>query len=58
MKRGELFGTVGSAVLLALVGPKLLAIDLVAACKAHEARQGGAAAQGIRLFLWGIVAPR
>ncbi len=41
-----IFGTVGSAVLLALIGPKLLGIDLVAACKAYEARQGGVAQMG------------
>jgi putative transport protein len=37
-----IFGTVGSAILLALIGPKLLRIDLAAACKAYEERQGGA----------------
>jgi putative transport protein len=36
-----IFGTVGSAILLALLGPKMLNIDLVAACKAYEARHGG-----------------
>ncbi len=41
-----IFGTVGSAVLLALFGPKMLGIDLVAACKAYEARQGGAVEMG------------
>src|SRR5579862_4010371 len=30
-----IFGTVGSAILLALIGPKLLGIDLPAACKAY-----------------------
>ena len=34
-----IFGTVGSAILLAQIGPKLLGIDLVDACKAYEARQ-------------------
>ena len=33
-----IFGTVGSAILLAQIGPKLLGIDLVSACKAYEAR--------------------
>ena len=37
-----IFGTVGSAVLLATLGPKLLRIDLVAACKEYEASFGGA----------------
>lgn len=36
-----IFGTVGSAVILALLGPKLLGIDLVQACKDYEARLGG-----------------
>ena len=36
-----IFGTVGSAILLALIGPPLLRIDLAAACKAYEDRQGG-----------------
>src|SRR4051812_40930350 len=37
-----LFGTVGSAIVLALIGPKLLRIDLPAACKEYEERHGGA----------------
>ena len=41
-----IFGTVGSAILLAQIGPKLLGIDLVAACKAYEARYGGTAEMG------------
>ena len=36
-----IFGTVGSAIILALIGPPLLRVDLVAACKAYEERQGG-----------------
>jgi putative transport protein len=36
-----LFGTVGPALVLALLGPGLLRIDLVAACKDYEQRQGG-----------------
>ncbi len=36
-----IFGTVGSAMILALLGPKLLGIDLVRACKDYEARLGG-----------------
>ncbi|MNK88759.1 Aspartate/alanine antiporter [compost metagenome] len=31
-----IFGTVGSAIILAQIGPKLLGIDLVAACKEYE----------------------
>jgi putative transport protein len=36
-----LFGTVGSALVLALLGPPLLRINLVAACKDYEEKQGG-----------------
>src|SRR5215831_13184298 len=37
-----IFGTVGSAIVLALLGPPLLRINLVAACKDYEEKQGGA----------------
>jgi putative transport protein len=40
-----LFGTVGSALVIALVGPALLRIDLVAACKDYEEKQGGGTKQ-------------
>lgn len=36
-----IFGTVGSAIVIALVGPALLRIDLVAACKDYEEKHGG-----------------
>jgi len=36
-----MFGTVGSAIVIALVGPALLRINLVAACKEYEEKQGG-----------------
>ena len=36
-----IFGTVGSAIILALLGPKLLGIDLEAECKRYEAQMGG-----------------
>jgi putative transport protein len=36
-----IFGTVGSAIVLALFGPALLGIDLEAACKAYEEKHGG-----------------
>ncbi|GAV33287.1 aspartatealanine antiporter [Roseomonas sp. TAS13] len=36
-----IYGTIGSALILALLGPKLLGFDLEAACKAYEARMGG-----------------
>jgi putative transport protein len=36
-----IFGTIGSAVLIALLGPALLGIDLEAACKRYEEKHGG-----------------
>jgi putative transport protein len=36
-----IFGTIGSAIVLALIGPALLGIDLEAACKRYEERHGG-----------------
>ncbi len=36
-----MFGTVGSAVVIAVILPKLLGIDLIAACKDYEEKFGG-----------------
>jgi len=36
-----IFGTVGSAVVIALIGPALLRIDLETACKKYEEKHGG-----------------
>src|SRR3954449_10342081 len=36
-----MFGTVGSALVMALLGPVLLRINLPAACKEYEEKQGG-----------------
>lgn len=36
-----IFGTVGSAIILALLGPALLGIDLEAVCKRYEEKHGG-----------------
>ena len=36
-----LFGTVGSAIVIALLGPALLRFDLAAACKDYEEKYGG-----------------
>ncbi len=36
-----MFGTMGSAIIIAVVGPKLLGIDLEAACKDYEEKFGG-----------------
>jgi len=41
-----IFGTVGSAVVLALLGPALLGIDLEDACKRYEEKHGGKKALG------------
>jgi putative transport protein len=41
-----LFGTVGSAIVIALLGPALLRIDLAAACKDYEEKQGGTREMG------------
>ena len=41
-----IFGTVGSAIVIALVGPALLRIDLVAAAKDYEAKRGGTKEMG------------
>ncbi|MDR5735195.1 aspartate-alanine antiporter [Caballeronia sp. LZ025] len=40
-----IYGTIGSAVILAMLGPKLLNIDLVAACKDYEKQLGGGTAE-------------
>jgi putative transport protein len=36
-----MFGTVGSAIVIALICPALVRMDLVAACKDYEEKQGG-----------------
>lgn len=41
-----IFGTVGSAIVLALFGPALLGIDLEAECKRYELEHGGKKAEG------------
>lgn len=41
-----IFGTVGSAIVLALFGPAMLNIDLEAECKRYEEEQGGKKALG------------
>jgi putative transport protein len=37
-----MFGTVGSAIVIALVGPAIMRVDLPKACKEYEEKQGGA----------------
>jgi putative transport protein len=41
-----IFGTVGSAVIIALLGPALLGIDLEEACRRYEEKHGGKKAVG------------
>jgi len=41
-----MFGTVGSAIVIAIVGPALLRIDLPAAAKDYEAKHGGTKEMG------------
>jgi putative transport protein len=41
-----IFGTVGSAIVIALIGPVLLRIDLPAACKEYEEKHGGTKEMG------------
>jgi putative transport protein len=40
-----MFGTVGSALVIALLGPAMLRIDLVKACKDYEEKVGGGASK-------------
>jgi putative transport protein len=40
-----MFGTMGSAIVIAVIGPKLLGINLVAACKDYEEKFGGGTKQ-------------
>jgi putative transport protein len=47
-----IFGTVGSAIVIALIGPALLRIDLVAACKDYEEKQGGSKELGGGGLAW------
>ena len=41
-----IFGTVGSAIVIALIGPVLFRIDLPAACKEYEEKHGGTKEMG------------
>src|SRR4029077_16539255 len=41
-----MFGTIGSALVIALLGPKLLRINLPAACKEYEEKRGGTKEMG------------
>lgn len=39
-----IFGTIGSAIILAQIGPKLISVDLPQACKDYEKQMGGGVA--------------
>jgi putative transport protein len=41
-----IYGTVGSAIVIALIGPRLLGIDLEAACKRYAEKHGGSKQPG------------
>ena len=41
-----IFGTIGSAIVLAQIGPKLIGVDLVAACADYERQMGGGRVEG------------
>jgi putative transport protein len=47
-----MFGTVGSAIVIALLGPVLLRMDLAAACKDYEEKQGGGKELGGGTSAW------
>jgi putative transport protein len=47
-----MFGTVGSAIVIALILPALLRVDLVAACREYEEKQGGKKELGGAGFAW------
>ncbi len=47
-----IFGTVGSALILAVLGPRLMGIDLPAECKAYEALMGGTTGPGGEGSAW------
>jgi len=45
-----IFGTIGSAIILAQVGPKLIGVDLAKACAEYEASMGGVAGKDAGVF--------
>ncbi len=45
-----IFGTIGSAIILAQLGPKLIGVDLAKACADYEAEMGGVAGQDAGVF--------
>jgi len=47
-----IFGTIGATMIISVVGPRLLGIDLVAACRAYERKMGGHGLSGHGLRAW------
>jgi putative transport protein len=45
-----IFGTAGTAWVLASLGPKLLGVDLAQACKEYEAKMGGGGTEGLTAY--------
>ena len=45
-----IFGTAGTAWVLASLGPKLLGVDLAQACKEYEAKMGGGEPEGLTAY--------
>ncbi|WEK50047.1 MAG: aspartate-alanine antiporter [Candidatus Kaistia colombiensis] len=47
-----IFGTIGATMIICVVGPRLLGIDLVAACRAYELKMGGHGKTGEGARAW------
>lgn len=45
-----IFGTIGSAIILAQIGPKLIGVDLAKACAEYEAEMGGVVGRDAGVF--------
>ena len=45
-----IFGTIGSAIILAQLGPKMIGVDLAKSCAEYEADMGGVAGQDAGVF--------
>lgn len=45
-----IFGTIGSAIILATIGPKMIGVDLARACADYEAEMGGVAGKDAGVF--------
>lgn len=45
-----IYGTIGSAIILARIGPKLIGVDLAKVCAEYETKMGGVAGQDAGVF--------